>query len=121
MLAREAGTADAQTIAVVAMGLNEHLFQRLAPVIGDMGITAVYARAVNLAKRQSPGILPISPSKIRNSRRIDLQEVLAQQEAGVALDGAVAIMTRFVELLAELVGEELTDHLLRDVWPNDFD
>jgi hypothetical protein len=49
-----------------------------------------------------------------------MQLFLAHQQAAMASDAAVALLTTVGELLALFIGESLTVRLLREAWPDDF-
>jgi hypothetical protein len=82
-------------------------------LIGPAGFDVLLARALVLARKDHPALVGVSAG---------LGGALSGLEAGPLADdalraGATEIVSRFVELLAKLVGEELALRLVRDVWP----
>jgi hypothetical protein len=127
MLAREAGPgADAPAIAAACRRLWERFAQQFTPLIGDVGVAAIFARSLHLSRRNVPELAPRRASnKPDKSDRRDapfvlLEAFLEQQEPAAAADAAVAVLAMAGELLASFIGEGLTTRLLREAWPDDF-
>jgi hypothetical protein len=127
MLTREAGPgADAPAIAAACRRLCERFAQQVAPLIGDLGVAAIFARSLHLSRRNVPELAPDRASnKPDQSNKWDapfllLEAFLAQQEPAAAADAAVAVLAMAGELLASFIGEGLTTRLLREAWPDDF-
>jgi hypothetical protein len=121
ILVREAGTgADASAIAAAARRLCERFAHQLAPLLGDAGVTAIYARSLHLALQQLAGLAPVQVSKRDNGPFTLAQHFLEHQEPAVAAEAAVALLTTVTELLASFIGDRLTVGLLRQAWPHDF-
>jgi hypothetical protein len=119
ILAREAGAnADAAGLAVAARRLNEHLARELTPLIGALGVDAIYSRSLHLAQQQYPSLVPGPASNHDNGSISRAEHVLEHQESAVAF--AVAMFSASTELLASFIGEALTTSLLRKAWPDDF-
>jgi hypothetical protein len=122
MLAREAGAnADASVVAAAARRLSEQFARELTPLIGALGVGAIYARSLHLAQRQCSGLMPVSaPHEDGEDPISRAQHFIAHQEPHVAIDLAGAMLASAVELLASFIGEGLTASLLRKAWPDDF-
>jgi hypothetical protein len=127
MLAREAGPgADAPAIAAACRRLCERFAQQVTPLIGDLGVAAIFARSLHLSRPKVPELAPGRASnRPDKSNRWDapfllLEAFLAQQEPAAAADTAVAVLAMAGELLASFIGEGLTTRLLREAWPDDF-
>jgi hypothetical protein len=102
------------------------LWQLLAPplisIIGEGGFKPLYCRSIRLASRRFPWLSPdavilkhwdgFSELGLRLSRQPDAEAVLASE----------ALFNFFFDLLSSLIGEDLTNHLLRRAWgPGDFE
>jgi hypothetical protein len=121
ILAIQAGTdADASHVAAAARRLNEDFAGQLTPLIGELGVTAIYARSLHLAQEQCPGLAPVLASQQDHGPIPRAQHVIEHQELAVGTDLAVAILTSVVELLTSFIGEGLTTSLLCKAWPDDF-
>jgi hypothetical protein len=127
MLAREAGPgADAPAIAAACRRLCERFARQFTPLIGDLGVAAIFARSLHLSRRNVSELAPRRASdKSDQSDKWDaplvlLQVFLEQQEPAPATEAAVAVLAMAGELLASFIGEGLTTRLLREAWPDDF-
>jgi hypothetical protein len=120
ILAREAGPhADASTVAAAARRLCEQFARELTPLIGALGVGAIYARSLHLAQRRFPGLMPVSPAE-QDDPISRAQHFIAHQEVNVVIALAGAMLASVVELLTSFIGEGLTAGLLRKAWPDDF-
>jgi hypothetical protein len=125
-LAREAGPgADAPAIAAACRRVCERFAQQFTPLIGDVGVAAIFDRSLYLLRRNVPELAPRRASdKSDQSDRWEafvlLEAFLTQQEPAPATETAVAFLTTAGVLLASFIGESLTTRLLREAWPDDF-
>lgn len=87
----------------------------LTPVIGARGVHALYRRTLYVTRDDHPWLdrarVAAEPDDFT-----DLRTALAQQTSAVAADGHSALLRHFLELLKSLIGESLTERLLRSVW-----
>ena len=121
ILVREAGTgADASAVAAAARRLCERFAYQLTPLLGDAGVTAVYARSLQLVQQQLHGLAPVEASGRHDGPFTLTQHFLEHQEPSVAAEAAVALLTTITELMASFIGDHLTVGLLRQAWPHDF-
>ena len=97
-----------------------HLWQRLAPelvfIIGEGGFRPLYARSVRLACVQYPWLAPAAAAAPGEARFAPLEALLQAQDLTQALQGSAALFNIFLDLLASLIGEVLTTHLLSAAW-----
>lgn len=97
-----------------------HLWERLAPelisIIGEGGFKPLYSRSLRLACVQYPWMAPggIVPSGKGNFA--ELQARLQAQDVTQASHASRALFNIFLDLLASLIGEVLTMHLLQSAW-----
>ena len=127
MMAREAGPgADAPAIAAACRRVSEGFARQFTPLIGDVGVAAIFARSLHLSRRNVPELAPPRASnKPDKSDKWDapfvlLEAYLRQQEPARVTEAAVAVLAMAGELLASFIGEGLTTRLLREAWPDDF-
>jgi hypothetical protein len=124
MLAREAGPgADAPAIAAACRRLCERFSRQFSPLIGDVGVAAIFARSLHLSRRNVPELE--HPRASGKSDRwaapfVLLEKFLEKQEPAPATEAAVAVLAMAGELLASFIGKGLTTRLLREAWPDDF-
>ena len=121
LLARRTGpTAGAEAIAAAADRAYDDLTRVLAPVIGDIGVTALTDRALRLAQREYPWLLPAREPKYAEAKFSQIAVSLERQDPAVAADAAAAALATILGLLATFVGEPLGERLVRVAWPDAF-
>lgn len=119
-LARTAGDApDAGAIATATRTVWRQMAARLTPVIGAQGVDVLFRRALWLTGRTFAWLAVV----MNDADDIDaaalqerLMRCLASQEMAVAAAASAALLISFIELLASLIGEDLTMHLLAPAW-----
>ena len=126
MLPRPSVTRLAQTIArielelarderssVVAQRILTQLHRRLGKLVGPLGFDVLLGRALVLARRVHP--TPVQAMGTPADKPEDPTEVAP--ERATLDDGALTIVSYFLELLVTLIGEDLAMHVIRDIWP----
>jgi hypothetical protein len=121
LLALELGAAPAtaETLAAASGRLLDKLSQRLAQVIGPVGVHSILRRAVKLRKAEFPFLderIVISDSRASLSELF--RACLQEQEPAVIEDVSVTLFATFAGSLATLVGDKLTWSLLQQIWPD---
>jgi len=121
ILAKEAGGgADGPVVAAAARRVCERFTEHLTALIGEDGVAAICARSLDLSKRTAHALAHVPATHHGSSLPAILQQALEQHEAAVATEGAVTVLATASELMASLIGEELTRRLLRQAWPEDL-
>lgn len=85
----------------------ERLQPSLVALVGKAGFSSLLARALTLAKRESPSLRDV---RIEDDCRLD----------GLLVDdssGMVVLLAHLIGLLMTFTGETLTLRLLRNAWP----
>ena len=93
----------------------------LTPVLGPLGVAALYRRSLHLSRADFPCLALERDGSLVPASFDDLREVLSKQSpvADAAANGA--LLQAFFDLLISLVGVTLTDRLLRPVWDHSSD
>lgn len=94
----------------------ERLVAQLSPLIGEVGLCALFARARHLS---SPERHPYAANAELRSSKILLETLAAQlqtMEPAQARAYNAALLATFTRLLAGLIGEALTARLLNTAW-----
>jgi hypothetical protein len=135
VLAQHAGTAaGAEAVAAAAQRAYDHLAHASAPLIGQVGVDALTARALHLAQRQYPQLVhtrdgipsctestPETPPPERTEAPFaQFVFCLERQDPAVATEAAGSVFATFTGLLVTFIGEPLTWHLMRKAWPDAF-
>jgi len=109
--------ADAAQVADAAVALWKAVHGALTPVIGPRGSAALYHRTLHGAREQYPWLAAAYDSTLQPGDFATLRAALAQQPAVDAAAAQDGILQAFLDLLAALIGEPLTERLLQGVWP----
>jgi hypothetical protein len=109
-------TADAIAIAAATVAIWPQIAARLAPVIGARGADALFNRALHLTSLSFPW-LAVAADRGRGTALLDgIRARLRRQEAAAATAASQEFLYTFTELLADMIGDSLTDRLLGPVW-----
>nr|WP_312986710.1 hypothetical protein [Comamonas koreensis] len=106
------GTAEC-AVAEAAQKAWERAFAVLSPVIGHQGVAALFRRALSLSRREHLSLVPLYEAT--SLGEIDLTKLQAMLLALDSVEaGAVqaSLGRHFVELLSQLIGARLAEHLL---------
>ena len=112
-VAADAGATDVSGATVRILTL---LLAELNPLIGTLALRALYVRSLYLAYAsfERPGANRVAPDK----RLLDLHQDLVSRDSAQARGAAKALLVALANLLVSLIGEPLTDRLLRKAWGN---
>lgn len=108
--------ADAGQIAEHATALWRDMSVALSPIIGLAGIAALYQRSIFLAGRDYPCLHDASVLGAAPDEFAPLHEALSAVSGADAASAASALAYTFRDLLTHLIGDSLTERLLRSVW-----
>jgi hypothetical protein len=114
IVAQDSG-ADARAVAEEAVGAWEQIARVLAPIIGEGGFRALYARGLYLTRPKYPWLAATHGREQTDSPFSGLRVSLERRELTEAREASSALLVTFTELLATFIGEELTRRLLGSV------
>jgi hypothetical protein len=121
VLAQHSGSAEgAGAIAAAAQRAYDDLAHASTPLIGQVGVDALTARALHLAQREYPWLVDAPESEQTNERFAQVIVNLGRQNPTIATEGTAAVFATLAGLLVTFIGEPLTTGLLRKAWPNAF-
>jgi hypothetical protein len=107
---------DAQ--ADISVLLWESLAAELRVIIGERGFESLYARSLHQAGAQFPWLAPRSPQAAGDAFKL-LATRLNAREPAEAQAASAALLNVFTDTLILLIGELLTNGLLRKAWGDD--
>lgn len=110
--------ADAKAIADDCIRAWERVTSQFAPLIGEGGIGALYARSLHLTRSRFPWLAVPQEPRQTDSPYTDLKVSLERREPSEAREAISALMVTFAELLTALIGETLTTRILSSAWAN---
>ncbi len=111
---RSESGSGADTPLSAAVATYDDLARILVPLIGDVGLKALSARALHLAQRAFPA--PPTPDQPPPS----FETWLAQLDPSEVTAAATLMLSALGSLLGTFIGESLTIRLLRKAWPEGF-
>jgi hypothetical protein len=121
LLAHEAGgePATSETLAAASGRLLDRLSNRLAEIIGPVGVEAIFLRAVKLRTSEFAFLDErIIPRELGDVLAQQLRDCLLEQEPSVIREVSVVLFATFAGLLATVIGDRLSWSLLRQIWPD---
>jgi hypothetical protein len=92
----------------------------LGPLIGTEGVRAVYARCLLLAREAFPWLPPAEITTSQVKALGDLREALEGRGPPQAYEAITALLFNVADLLARMIGESLTIHLLDTAWGHEI-
>ncbi len=116
LVSRVGHGADAAQVGDAVFAIWEQIDDTLTPILGQRGMAALYDRSLHLAAASYPWLAAPDESDPPAVGPAALKSALARRSSAVATAGASAFLQTFHELLASLVGDSLTERLLRPVW-----
>ncbi|MEO8727116.1 MAG: hypothetical protein ABI383_13465 [Acidobacteriaceae bacterium] len=110
LITQEAVGSAPETNVPALVRVAEKLRRPLSTLAGDAGFSSLLARALVLAKKESPS-QSAEQVKPDGSPLSELRNHMRPEEG-------VALIAHLLELLFTFIGEGLTLRLLHDVWPD---
>jgi len=108
-----------EKVAYAAIGLWEPLATQVVSLVGEEGFNSLYARSAFVAQSKFPWLAAHSLSPQTDLRFVELKTSLEGQIAAQARAANNLLLTTFTDILAALIGEQLTAGILRSAWGDD--
>lgn len=109
--------ADEAAVARATVALWLECDAALHPVIGHGGAAALFHRSMRLNAVEHPWLAHGLSMSTTTVDRVALEALMRQRPAAESAAAGEALFRQFHGLLASLVGDALTERLLRNVWP----
>ncbi|QIB66906.1 hypothetical protein [Kineobactrum salinum] len=106
-------------IADAAISHWEKLAGEIVSVVGEAGFASLYDRSLYLSQATFPWLAADAPpqqSAPPGDRFVELRTCLASQAAADACAAHSQLLNTFTDILASLIGEQLTSNILRAAW-----
>lgn len=94
----------------------QRIDEGLKPIIGPAGVAALYQRSLHLRTVQHPWLAEVGDRSRRCVDAAPLRAALARLQPVDAATVGGDLLQTFHELLTGMVGQSLTERLLRPVW-----
>jgi len=115
LIRRLEGAVDAHAVAERMVATWHALDDALSPILGPMGVAALYARTVHLSAARHPWMKDAVRSGAPRMDVGDLTRLIATQEVTHASAASATLLRHFCDVLAGLIGPSLTSRLLAGV------
>ena len=109
----------AESVADAAIDLWQRMASEIISIVGEGGFNSLYARSVFLSQSSFPWLAAISPSPQTDHRFAALRITLEGQTPAQASAANSLLLITFTDILATLIGEELTTNILSLAWGDD--
>jgi hypothetical protein len=106
-------------VADAAIRLWEPMATQIISIVGDDGFSSLYARSVFLTQPTFPWLVASSLPSQTDHRFAELKMHLEGQTPAQTSAANSLLLITFTDILASLIGEELTTSILRSAWDND--
>lgn len=108
--------AETAKLADAAVAHWHAIDAALSPIIGKLGVAALYDRSLFLAAKSHPWLAHERGPDVLGMDLPALRTVLVGRDAGEISQGNATSVQAFMKLLASLVGSSLAERLLGPLW-----
>jgi ABC-type uncharacterized transport system YnjBCD permease subunit len=108
-----------EAVVVVTIDLWERLATDLITIVGEGGFDSLYSRSVHLVSATLPWMVLSHPWQQTDTRFAELKKSLEGRDVEESGEASIALLTTFVDILAQLIGEHLTTSILQSAWGDD--
>lgn len=108
-----------EKIADIAIVLWEQMAAKITSIVGEDGFNSLYARSVFLAQPTFPWLVASALSPQADHHFAKLKKCFEEQTPAQASAANSLLLVTFTDILASLIGEQLTVYILRSAWGND--
>ena len=108
-----------ENVADDAVDLWEQMAAQIVSIVGEGGFNSLYARSVFLTRTTFPWLAAGALSPQADERFAGLKTSLEGQTPAEASAANSLLLLTFTDILAALIGEQLTTRILRSAWGDD--
>lgn len=117
---RQGPGAEAPAVAAAAQRAYDDLALVSIPLIGQVGVDALTGRTLYLAQRQYRWLAQVPEPDQWKGPFTQVVFCLERQQPAVAMEAAGTVLTMFMELIVNFIGNPLTVRILQEAWPDAF-
>ena len=103
-------------VAAASITLWEQMASQIIMIVGEDGFNSLYARSLFLSQRTFPWLAAPSLPPNTDQRFAELKMSLEGQAPAQASEANSLLLITFTDILASLIGEQLTTRILRLAW-----
>lgn len=119
MLIQRLMAQHTEKVADAAVDLWEQMATQIISIVGEAGFNSLYARSVFLTQTSFPWLAANSSLSQSDRRFAELKMSLKAKTAAQVIEANTLLLITFTDILATLIGEQLTTSILRSAWGND--
>lgn len=101
-----------------AIKLWEQMATEIISIVGKNGFNSLYSRSIFLTQPTFPWVGARSKSQIIDQRFDELKMDFEEQTSAQASEANCLLLITFTDILASLIGEQLTTTILSSAWGN---
>ena len=105
-----------ESVADASIILWEQMAIQIISIVGEDGFNSLYARSLFLSQSEFPLLAIGSLAPQSDHRFAGLKASLEGQAPAQASEANTLLLIKFTDILASLVGEQLTSHILQLAW-----
>jgi hypothetical protein len=109
-----------ERVADAAIHLWEQMATQIISIVGEDGFHSLYARSLFLSQSTFPWLAASSLAPQAEHRFAGLKTSLEGQAPAQASEANSLLLITFTDILASLIGEQLTTRILRLAWNTDI-
>ena len=108
-----------ENVVDAAIKLWEQMATEIISIVGESGFNSLYSRSIFLTQSTFPWVAASTQSPLTNQRFAELKMNFEGQTPAQAIEANSLLLITFTDILASLIGEQLTNTILRSAWGND--
>jgi len=108
--------ASSEEVAALIANTFTGVDQALVPIVGQRGMAALYKRSLHLSRPMHPWLPAAAQGSESGMDLAALTAALAARTSAEAASAGTQLLESLRVLLTTLIGESLTERLLRPVW-----
>ena len=108
-----------ENVVDAAIKLWEQMATEIISIVGESGFNSLYSRSIFLTQSTFPWVAASTKSPLTDQRFAELKMNFEGQTPEQAIEANSLLLITFTDILASLIGEQLTNTILRSAWGND--
>ena len=105
-----------EQVADAAITLWEQMATQIISIVGEGGFNSLYARSLFLSQSTFPWLAAGSLPPQTDHRFAELKMCLEEQPPEIAREANILLLVTFTNIVATLIGKQLTASILRSAW-----
>jgi hypothetical protein len=107
-----------EKVVDAAIKLWEQMAIEITSIVGESGFNSLYSRSIFLTQSTFPWLAASSKSPLIDQRFAELKKDFEGQAPAQASEANYLLLITFTDILASLIGEQLTTTILSSAWGN---